>query len=87
MFQGLLLLPQNPAALRCPPVGLQPAPKNARFFTSPYGVVFERGQTLLGHNFAHSDHFKKPNTFLPIFFSYFLKGEMARSKILLNGAA
>ena len=35
MFQGLALLPQNPAAARCPPVGLQPAHTDARFSTAP----------------------------------------------------
>ncbi len=43
MFQGLPVLPQNPAASRYPPVGLQPAQTDARFSTSPFGVIFERG--------------------------------------------
>jgi hypothetical protein len=46
MFQVLPLLPQNHAAPRCPSLGLQPAHKDARFFTSRYGAIFERGQTL-----------------------------------------
>jgi len=56
-------LPQNLAAARCPPVGLQPAQKKAaRFSTSPSGVIFESGQSFLGHNFTGSEHFRKPNT-------------------------
>jgi len=43
MIQTLLLLPQNPAAARYPPLGLQPAQTDARFSTTPFGVIFERG--------------------------------------------
>ena len=71
MFQKLPLLPQNPAAARCPPVGLQPAQKNARFSTSSSSVIFESGQSFLGHNFTHSDHFKKPNTLCKLSFCFF----------------
>jgi len=46
MFQVLPLLPQNHAAPRCPSLGLQPAHKDARFFTSRNGAIFDRGQTL-----------------------------------------
>ncbi|MFF6012655.1 hypothetical protein [Rahnella sp. R3(2024)] len=61
MLQRLALLPQNPAAARCPPVGLQPAQKHARFSTTPYGVIFERGQW----------HFKvKGNVFGFLYFSH-----------------
>ncbi|MBU9828478.1 hypothetical protein J1779_00830, partial [Rahnella sp. FC061912-K] len=54
MFQGLALLPQNPAASRCPPLGLQPAQTDARFSTTPSGVIFERGQWLC-HSKDHRD--------------------------------
>jgi len=71
MFQVFLLLPQKPAAARCPPVGLQPAQKNARFSTSSSGVIFERGQRFLGHNFTHSEHFKKTKYVVQTFFLFF----------------
>ncbi|MBV6821246.1 hypothetical protein KWG64_25220 [Rahnella sp. PD12R] len=41
MFQKIQLLPQNPAAARFPPVGLQTARKDSRFFTSPYGAILK----------------------------------------------
>ncbi len=44
MFQQPHLLPQNPAAARFPPLGLQTAQKDTRFSTSPYSVIFESGQ-------------------------------------------
>jgi hypothetical protein len=63
MFQRLSLLPQNPAAARFPTSGYNPRIKHARFSTSSSGVIFERGQSFLGHNFTHSDHFKKTKLF------------------------
>ncbi|MBF7996772.1 hypothetical protein [Rahnella laticis] len=39
-------MPQNPAAARFLPVGLQTARKNTRFSTSPFSVIFESGQRL-----------------------------------------
>jgi hypothetical protein len=44
LFQQLLLVPQNPAAARFLPVGLQTARKDTRFSTSPFSVIFESGQ-------------------------------------------
>jgi len=70
-FQALPLLPQNPAAARCPPVGFNPRRKAARFSTSSSCVIFESGQSFSGHNVTHSDHFEKPNTFCK--FSFFKK--------------
>jgi hypothetical protein len=42
--------------------GYNPRKKTARFSTSPSGVIFESGQSFLGHNLTGSEHFRKPNT-------------------------
>ncbi|QLK60544.1 hypothetical protein GE278_07125 [Enterobacteriaceae bacterium Kacie_13] len=65
-------MPQNPAAARFPPVGLQPAQKRAVFHLSS-GAIFERGHSFLGHNFTRSDHFEKSNTFCKFSFLFFFK--------------
>jgi len=61
--------------------------KNARFSTSSSGVIFESGQSFLGHNFTHSDHFKKPNTLCKLSFCFFKILRWRDQKILLNEAA
>ena len=35
------------------------------------GVIFERGQRFLGHNFTHSEHFKKTKYVVQTFFLFF----------------
>ncbi|WP_413529683.1 hypothetical protein [Rahnella inusitata] len=54
--------------------------KKARFSTSPSGVIFERGQSFLGHNFTHSDQFKNQIRFANFLFLSLKNAEMARSK-------
>jgi len=56
------------------------AKKAARFSTSPSGVIFESGQSFLGHNFTGSEHLRKPNTLSKFSGFVFLNVEMARSK-------
>ncbi|MBV6819482.1 hypothetical protein KWG64_16195 [Rahnella sp. PD12R] len=55
IFQQLRLLPQNPAAARFLPVGLQTARKDTRFSTSPFSVIFESGHSFLIRNLTVFD--------------------------------
>ncbi|MBF7978061.1 MULTISPECIES: hypothetical protein [Rahnella] len=81
IFQRLRKMPQNPAAARFLPVGLQTARKNTRFSTSPFSVIFESGQRLFSSQPRHDIHnFEKQRSLKIDSF----KVEMARSEILLT---
>jgi len=58
MFQHPPLLPQNPAAAQSPPVGFQPAQKNARFSTTPPARFLSAAGGFLGRNLTLFDSLK-----------------------------
>ena len=84
MFQHPPLLPQNPAAAQSPPVGFQPAQKNARFSTTPPARFLSAAGGFLGRHLTNFDFLKIKRGGLGFIFK---NSGMARSKIWPTGGS
>ncbi|WP_192938097.1 hypothetical protein [Rahnella sikkimica] len=61
IFQRLWLVPQNPAAARCPSFGLQTSQKHARFSTTPAARFLKAAGGLFKDNNSKDNNCKDNN--------------------------